>query len=62
MRALEIAGLSKSFGGLRVTANVNLSVAPGERRLIIGPNGAGLPSPRPFRHGAHLSNHHAVPA
>ena len=41
MRALEIAGLSKSFGGMRVTANVNLSVAPGERRLIIGPNGAG---------------------
>jgi branched-chain amino acid transport system ATP-binding protein len=41
MTALEIAGLSKSFGGLRVTANVNLAVAPGERRLIIGPNGAG---------------------
>jgi branched-chain amino acid transport system ATP-binding protein len=41
MRALEITDLSKAFGGLRVTANVNLSVAPGERRLIIGPNGAG---------------------
>jgi branched-chain amino acid transport system ATP-binding protein len=41
MRALEIEGLSKSFGGLRVTANVSLAVAPGERRLIIGPNGAG---------------------
>ena len=33
--------LCKSFGGLRVTTNVNLSVAAGERRLIIGPNGAG---------------------
>jgi branched-chain amino acid transport system ATP-binding protein len=33
--------LSKSFGGLRVTANLNLAVEPGERRLIIGPNGAG---------------------
>jgi branched-chain amino acid transport system ATP-binding protein len=33
--------LSKSFGGLRVTTNVNLAVAPGERRLVIGPNGAG---------------------
>ena len=41
MTALCVNNLSKSFGGLRVTANVNLNVAPGERRLIIGPNGAG---------------------
>jgi branched-chain amino acid transport system ATP-binding protein len=41
MTALAVAGLSKSFGGLRVTANVDLVVEPGERRLIIGPNGAG---------------------
>ncbi|MBX6426054.1 MAG: ABC transporter ATP-binding protein [Variibacter sp.] len=41
MTALVVQGLSKSFGGLRVTANVSLTVAPGERRLIIGPNGAG---------------------
>ena len=41
MTALSIANLCKQFGGLRVTANVNLAVAPGERRLIIGPNGAG---------------------
>jgi branched-chain amino acid transport system ATP-binding protein len=41
MNALDITDLSKSFGGLRVTANLNLSIAPGERRLIIGPNGAG---------------------
>jgi branched-chain amino acid transport system ATP-binding protein len=41
MNALELRGLAKSFGGLRVTAEVNLAVAPGERRLIIGPNGAG---------------------
>jgi branched-chain amino acid transport system ATP-binding protein len=39
--ALGVRGLCKSFGGLRVTQNVNLAVAPGERRLIIGPNGAG---------------------
>ena len=39
--ALGVRGLTKSFGGLRVTQNVNLVVAPGERRLIIGPNGAG---------------------
>jgi branched-chain amino acid transport system ATP-binding protein len=41
MTALAVHNLSKSFGGLRVTANVNLKVEPGERRLIIGPNGAG---------------------
>jgi branched-chain amino acid transport system ATP-binding protein len=41
MTALSVRGLNKSFGGLRVTRDVNLEVAPGERRLIIGPNGAG---------------------
>ncbi len=41
MTALAINGVSKAFGGLRVARNINISVAPGERRLIIGPNGAG---------------------
>jgi branched-chain amino acid transport system ATP-binding protein len=41
MSALTVKGLCKAFGGLRVTNEVNLDVAPGERRLIIGPNGAG---------------------
>ena len=41
MTALAVTGLTKSFGGLRVTKDVDLAVAPGERRLIIGPNGAG---------------------
>jgi branched-chain amino acid transport system ATP-binding protein len=41
MTVLEVRGLSKSFGGLRVTADVSLAIAAGERRLIIGPNGAG---------------------
>jgi branched-chain amino acid transport system ATP-binding protein len=41
MTALKVDALSKSFGGLRVTADVSLAVEPGERRLIIGPNGAG---------------------
>jgi branched-chain amino acid transport system ATP-binding protein len=41
MTALAVKALSKSFGGLRVTTNVNLAVAAGERRLVIGPNGAG---------------------
>ena len=41
MTALAVRALNKSFGGLRVTANVDLVVESGERRLIIGPNGAG---------------------
>jgi branched-chain amino acid transport system ATP-binding protein len=41
MTALQVQSLCKSFGGLRVTANVNLCVEHGERHLIIGPNGAG---------------------
>jgi len=41
MSALELRGIDKAFGGLRVTSAVNLAVEPGERRLIIGPNGAG---------------------
>jgi branched-chain amino acid transport system ATP-binding protein len=39
--ALEVIGLNKAFGGLRVTQEVSLAIKPGERRLIIGPNGAG---------------------
>jgi branched-chain amino acid transport system ATP-binding protein len=38
--ALELAGLKKFFGGLPAMNGVSLKVAPGERRLIIGPNGA----------------------
>jgi branched-chain amino acid transport system ATP-binding protein len=38
---LEITGLSKSFGGLKVIQDVDLSVAPGEVVSVIGPNGAG---------------------
>lgn len=38
---LEIAGLCKSFGGLKVTRAVDLQVQRGERHLLIGPNGAG---------------------
>jgi branched-chain amino acid transport system ATP-binding protein len=39
--ALDIANLSKRFGGLPATKDVSIRVMPGERRLIIGPNGAG---------------------
>jgi branched-chain amino acid transport system ATP-binding protein len=39
--ALQIEGLSKSFGGLPAVQRLSLSVAAGERRLLLGPNGAG---------------------
>jgi branched-chain amino acid transport system ATP-binding protein len=39
--ALELKGLSKSFGGLQATRDVSLRIMPGDRKAIIGPNGAG---------------------
>lgn len=41
MKALDIEGLSKSFGGLRAIQTISLEIEEGERRAIIGPNGAG---------------------
>ena len=38
---LEIEGLRKSYGKLRVLEGVDLRVAPGEVCGLIGPNGAG---------------------
>ncbi len=38
---LKIEDLSKAFGGLQVTNDVNLYVNPNEIVAIIGPNGAG---------------------
>ena len=38
---LVIESLSKAFGGLRAVDRINLTVAPGERRVLMGPNGAG---------------------
>jgi len=39
--ALETRGLHKSFGGLAVTAGVDLHLERGSRQALIGPNGAG---------------------
>jgi branched-chain amino acid transport system ATP-binding protein len=38
---LELAGVSKSFGALRVVDDLDLAVARGELLGVIGPNGAG---------------------
>ena len=38
---LRTQGLTKSFGGLMTTNNVNLDIEKGELSAIIGPNGAG---------------------
>ena len=39
--ALETRGLSKQFGALDVTRDLNLKIAKGARHALIGPNGAG---------------------
>jgi branched-chain amino acid transport system ATP-binding protein len=39
--ALEVAGLSKNFGGLKATDNVTFTVPHGSLTAVIGPNGAG---------------------
>ena len=39
--ALELVGVTRSFGGIRAVDDVSLSVAAGEVVGIIGPNGAG---------------------
>jgi branched-chain amino acid transport system ATP-binding protein len=39
--ALELSGLSKSYGALRAVADVSFAVAPGSVTALIGPNGAG---------------------
>jgi branched-chain amino acid transport system ATP-binding protein len=40
-RVLEISGIEKSFGALKVSDGVNLTVEMGEIHALIGPNGAG---------------------
>ena len=41
MSLLEVRGLRKSYGALRVTDDLDLTVEEGELHAIIGPNGAG---------------------
>lgn len=39
--ALEVSGLSHSFGARRVLDGVGFSLAPGDFTVLLGPNGAG---------------------
>ena len=38
---LHLRGIGRRFGGLHAVRDVDLEIAPGERRAILGPNGAG---------------------
>ncbi|MGC6485755.1 MAG: ABC transporter ATP-binding protein [Candidatus Puniceispirillales bacterium] len=44
MPVLSVTGLEKSFGALKVTDRVDLTVRKGEIHALIGPNGAGKTS------------------
>ena len=37
----EVSGLSKEYGGLKVSRDISLAMHEGERLALIGPNGAG---------------------
>ena len=39
--ALELSGLTKSFGKAEIIRGIDLAIPQGERHAIIGPNGAG---------------------
>jgi branched-chain amino acid transport system ATP-binding protein len=41
MSVLEVAHLSKSFGGVKAVSDVSFALAAGELLALIGPNGAG---------------------
>ena len=41
MSILEVQGLAKHFGGLKVLHDVSFELEPGEKLALIGPNGAG---------------------
>jgi ABC-type polar amino acid transport system ATPase subunit len=65
--AIEIRGLSKSFGDFRVLKNIDLDVASGEKIVICGPSGSGkstlircINQLEPFDAGSMRVNGHAA--
>jgi branched-chain amino acid transport system ATP-binding protein len=50
---LEVAGLSKRFGGVQAVADLSFTVAEGEILALIGPNGAGKSSVFNLINGVH---------
>ena len=38
---LRVRGVTRRFGGVVAVGDVDLDIAPGERRAVLGPNGAG---------------------
>ena len=38
---LKLQNLNKSFGALKATSDLSMTVMPGEIHALIGPNGAG---------------------
>src|SRR3954452_4276196 len=41
MRAVEVHGLRRAYGGVPAVDGVDLTIAPGEVVALLGPNGAG---------------------
>jgi ABC-type branched-subunit amino acid transport system ATPase component len=39
--AIRLRGLTRRFGGITAVRDVDLDVARGERRAVLGPNGGG---------------------
>ena len=39
--ALEVKGITKSYGAIQVARDITIALQEGERHALIGPNGAG---------------------
>jgi branched-chain amino acid transport system ATP-binding protein len=57
---LDVRGVGKNFGGVRVLDDVNLQIRPGEIHGLVGPNGAGKSTLLNIISGALAPNEGAV--